>query len=1323
MKLSTSLLSRVLRIIGMGVVAFVALILILSIFRVSIPLGFLQPKIEKAVSQALGRDFRMERVPRVVIGLTPAFKLEGCRIGNPSGWAESADPLARLDRFFVKLGLVPLLKKELRIDDLEITGLQLVPQQTADGGKNWVFKPTRADGEPVQEKPSAATPESGGGWDFVELRRLFIEDVGLESRGPAGEKLVRLAFESVKGSAKADEGLTLDLQGTFQEKPFDGKFRSASLAELLDDRRAWPYEFSGNLEGASVALRGTAGTVDLEEAGEHDFTINAPEMERLEPFTGPMPRFGSVHLDGKLRLTQRGFAMPELNGNLGETLLNGSLDIDTTGEKPRVEGRLDLGSLDVAIFKKPENAAADEGEKKTETVPKSEEGAVGEGQPGRLQQIRKAGVLPFVGEVRLTVAEALNSKVKVEGLDMGVQIEADVVTADVSVEFAEAPLRGDLEIRKHDREANPISLDLDLEAKDADIGELVMFYTNASGFKGKFDRLGYTIKGEGEDLPDAWSRKQVGLEVINAEMTYQGKEKAFEFKLNRGFIDGAWNRESRMEAEGGFLGETFRVKFNRLKPEKAAIAGKLPYMDLSGEAFGASFRMAGETRREETDPKLPLELEVSGESLSALHRWLGVPKEAELPYGMKGTILFENGWHLEIAEGSLGQTQLSGELGIKKSEDNSAVLAKLAVGTVDFRELKGLFGKKTEEEKPADEVETGGGFTLDTPLLPPGVHVDDADVELKIEKLVFEDSEVSEVSLVADVRDGWVETAPIAFTHNGKQFDGIGAFDFRNEQPEAGFELNVESVEIGSILESINVAKGSNAQAGMLGVRIHARGKTLREILVESDLDVTFSEALWTVRDANTGAKMAIAIDSGSIGGKRGESTVLAINGKLKETPLKLEIKTDGIDAMIRQDEQINLTLDVEIAGSKIEAAGRALLPLDRSDLNAELTWTGEKLSDLDKLIGVDLPPMGPVSVKGNLQVVAEGYALSGLDLVVGETDLNGDLSVNTTGDRPRLDATLNTGRFQIDDFAVEGWSPKKGSEDSTPTERVVAADRKVVGLASPKVLGSLDANISLKAGDVRSGKDTLGSGSLTARLQNGRLEVAPVSVAIPGGGFSASLSYHPRADEYDWSLPAKTDRFDYGVLARRKDPETDSAGFLNIDVDLSSTGAPMDDFVMAHASGHMRFEVCPEKMNAGIFDFWGANLFFALMPQIDENQGSKVNCIIGHMNIESGLMTPEALGIDTTRVRVISEGSIDFKKDNIDLLLVPRPKKPEFLRAGTKIMVKGTFDDFDIETGPMPILRTLARMTGSTILFPGNMLFQERIPEDGSDLCSCREK
>ena len=182
---------------------------------------------------------------------------------------------------------------------------------------------------------------------------------------------------------------------------------------------------------------------------------------------------------------------------------------------------------------------------------------------------------------------------------------------------------------------------------------------------------------------------------------------------------------------------------------------------------------------------------------------------------------------------------------------------------------------------------------------------------------------------------------------------------------------------------------------------------------------------------------------------------------------------------------------------------------------------------------------------------------------------------------------------------------------------------------------------------------------------------------------------------------------------------------FRNLDVDIHTKNnrAPHGGFELDHASGHLRVEVCPEKLKAGIFDFWGTNILFAIMPKLDPKNESKINCIIANFQLDKGVMTPEALGIDTTRLRVIIDGVIDFQKNIVDLKLVPKAKRPEFLRAGLRLGVKGTLDEPKVDVGRAPVLRSLGGMAGSTLLFPGKLFLQKRLPLDGSDVCGCQKK
>ena len=107
-------------------------------------------------------------------------------------------------------------------------------------------------------------------------------------------------------------------------------------------------------------------------------------------------------------------------------------------------------------------------------------------------------------------------------------------------------------------------------------------------------------------------------------------------------------------------------------------------------------------------------------------------------------------------------------------------------------------------------------------------------------------------------------------------------------------------------------------------------------------------------------------------------------------------------------------------------------LPIERSSLSLDMALAGERLSGLDDLLDVSLPPWGPYSLKGEFDFQATGYELSDLHLQVGASDLQGDLTLEMAGARPRMEVELTTSRLQIDDFRVGDWSPL----DAPPLER-----------------------------------------------------------------------------------------------------------------------------------------------------------------------------------------------------------------------------------------------------------------------------------------------
>ena len=75
------------------------------------------------------------------------------------------------------------------------------------------------------------------------------------------------------------------------------------------------------------------------------------------------------------------------------------------------------------------------------------------------------------------------------------------------------------------------------------------------------------------------------------------------------------------------------------------------------------------------------------------------------------------------------------------------------------------------------------------------------------------------------------------------------------------------------------------------------------------------------------------------------------------------------------------------------------------------------------------------------------------------------------------------------------------------------------------------------------SGADRLADGVLHLKLQDGRLDLDPMVLNLPGGGMRLSMAYDLKESEVDFLVAAYVERFDYGIIARRLNRADDLRG------------------------------------------------------------------------------------------------------------------------------------------------------------------------------------
>jgi len=609
---------------------------------------------------------------------------------------------------------------------------------------------------------------------------------------------------------------------------------------------------------------------------------------------------------------------------------------------------------------------------------------------------------------------------------------------------------------------------------------------------------------------------------------------------------------------------------------------------------------------------------------------------------------------------------------------------------------------------------------FDVPILPYGIDLEDADLGLGLQRVVLGRTDLADVGFGARVREGRLSPSPFAATFAGVPFEGLLGLDLRSEVPEVSLAMSTGEVDIGALLRRLGVAEDLDGRANALQVEITGRGSRLRDMAERSTFEARLLGGELAVRGASHEPLARIRLNEAIIAAPAGKRIAARVDGALDDTPVEILVWSGTLADFARDATKVPFSVNANSAGARLTLEGEVALPLGRGG-QLTLEMSGERLDSLSGLARVALPPWGPWSIRGPFQMTPTGYEVRRLQVRVGTSRLNGTGRLDVTGARPRLDVRITAPNVQLDDFpprAARAGVPSRPAmpEDLRATARGAATQTQ--DLLSAAFLRRLDAYFDVEVRQVLSGNDRLGDGKLVAQIVEGHLYLGPAEVNLPGGTAKLSISYDPTKGAIDLAAGAYIERFDYGILARRLRRADDVKGFFSLNFELSGK-APSLDTIMNQANGRIDFAIWPTDVRAGIFDLWSVNVLLALLPFIDPNSESRVNCVVGRFDLNDGKLRDDTMVIDTTRVRVRGAGGANFETEALGFRFRPRAKGLALLSLQTPLQVTGTFTDYSIGVEAGDVLATILRLLGSVVVVPFEWLTQGPLPRDGADVCT----
>lgn len=1267
------------------------LLLVLALAGVDINADSQRAPLSRLISAQIGREVSIQGAVRLHLGLRPQLHLRGLRIGQPPGF--DGEDLLQVGEVEIKLDLLALLIGHYKADHLAARDVRISLAQREDGSNNWTF--------------GAPQAKSGDGNDFsaydvsgVDIRQLDLDNVSLVYQGGTARP-VEFRLDKLDASLPIGRGMVLKAQGMIDRTmPYRLVVNGGELRQLLGGQSGWPLALQLDFAGGTLALQGKLGQKD----SALTYDLGAPDLAQFGKVIGvKLPDAGSAKLSGAVSVNPGVIRLERIVGTLGKTTLGGWLNVDSRGSKPKLAGALAVAALDLRPFL---------GQDDKEDAPTD--------LRGLYQSLSKAKLdlqvlNEFDADLQLGVGQWLSLPGDIRDASMRVLVSDGKLEVPVQVVLERVPMQGRLSV--NGAAAEP-SLSLSFNAMQSPIGGLAHFLAGVPGIEGQLGGLQLKLQAKG-GRGDALMRSlTASMQLKHSRLSYGNLKggKPVSFTVDGMTMAVGGDVALNGEFKGSLLGRPLTAELSGTSLRSAMQTGELP-ITLTVQNAGIVASVSGTLGGAESGADLRFGL--GAQRAGDIGAWLGVNPQSTLPIAFAGRLHGNlQDWSLSQLVLQVGDTSLYADLNQTHSEKHQRLNAKLELSSVDLQQLDKLL-PRSATSKMAQKS------SLDIPILPAKLVLNDANVSVRVRDVRGAPLEIGELGFDGQVREGYMQNSPFFAHIAGTRFDGAVMLDLRDADPHAELRLSAVAVDVGRALRQLKLAKNIESTVDRLTLHIESRSSQLATLMANARVSGEVAGGRFTLRDANTQSQLQVALTKGTLSAQPGERIVLALSGTVDAVPIEIRLRSATLRALAEGERRVPFELMVDTAKTRVQLTGSVDRDIDARDLELALDVRGERLDLLDPLLHVALPPWGPWSASGRLRMSARGYGVDDLRLQVGGSTLQGRGKVDTSQGRAKINVALEAPLIQLDDFRLQGWSALDGkplaaekADLAALRKKAVATSDQVQGLLSRENLEQTDATLAVRVTQVKSGKDLLGSGSLEARLAKGRAEIGPVTVNMQGGQANLSLTYEPHEKEVLADLKVDIDRFDYGVVGRRLAPGSDLSGRFSLKMDVSSH-APRLSQLLAHGNGRIDVAVWPEKLPSGVFDMWAVNLFVALLPTLDPTNESVINCGVGRFRLNQGRLVQDQLVIDTSRMRVNGSASIDFNQESVNMRLQPQAKAAQFLSLATPVQVSGKFDQFRIGPNPGDLLQTVVRLATSIVWVPLQRMFSDKLPADGSDVCS----
>ena len=280
----------------------------------------------------------------------------------------------------------------------------------------------------------------------------------------------------------------------------------------------------------------------------------------------------------------------------------------------------------------------------------------------------------------------------------------------------------------------------------------------------------------------------------------------------------------RFSGDGSFRGEAFRVDGQGLGLSELRKVGDPYQLTFHARAGATDARFAGSVVPSEVE-RLKGELQLQGKDLSQLYPIVPLPIPWTPPYKLSGQLTHREAlWTYRQFKGTVGDSDLAGDVQLDLSQTRASVTADLASRRFNYKDLGGFVGlppgeatsgvKTGEQQRETVRRAASARVLPDKPFELDRLRIVDADVKFRGTSVTWTDAPIDNLSTHLLLKDGVVRFEPLDFGIGGGHVVAKLSLDSNGQIARSQADVEVRNVELKRIFPQLASPKGTAGRFG-----------------------------------------------------------------------------------------------------------------------------------------------------------------------------------------------------------------------------------------------------------------------------------------------------------------------------------------------------------------------------------------------------------------------------------------------------------------------------------------------------------------------------